>query len=198
MNEQNVMEQLVKDAGAGTNAGMLDDFRKRERQYNTLMSGAGGGLLYERNFQIGLYIFLSICIILTGGYISPNQPYSYILAALTISMQWYIFYVNEKLRARVKNTVGDKNPLAFFTQKRDIAVLAAYLQRLSLLQGVLILVTIWSSKSPDRLFGNPAIGIFAFIGLMIVAVTIQYQVNVKPLVTYLKNLVRELEAQGRD
>jgi hypothetical protein len=199
MNEQNVIEQFGKGAGAGTaGAGTIDEFRKHERQYNTLINRIGGGFLRERSFQIGSYIVLSIGILLTGVYISKNQPYSSLLAAVTMAIQWYLFHINEKLRARIKNTETEKNALAFFTQKRDIAVLAAYLQRLSLLQGVLIYTTMWSCLSPERRFGDAALGAFTFIGLMIVAVTIQYQINVRPLITYLKNLVSELEAQRID
>jgi hypothetical protein len=174
---------------------LRNDLRKYESQYRRIVNENGMTLVNQRSFQIGLFILITISILFMG-YMSPNVPYSYILSLIAVAAQWYLFFLYEKLRALLKSKNEQQDALAYFRQKRDTIVAASYLRKVSLANAILVFMSVWATRSPERLFNNGAIALLVFIGLMSIGVIIHYRLRISPTVIYLKDLVRQLEEEN--
>ena len=179
----------------GLNADLLNDLRKYEAQYRTIVYENGMTLLYQRNFQIGAFALITFCALMIS-YQSSNAPYSYIPAFIVIIVQWYIFYLYEKLRITLKSVPDRNNALEYFRQKRDLLSDVNYLRKLSIGNSLMYFVCIWSCRPPERLFDFGAIAILSFVGFFFIVVIIHYRIKVIPVVNYLNKIVKHLEEEN--
>ena len=179
------------------NADLLNDLRKYEAQYRTIVYENGMSLLYQRNFQIGAFALITFCALMISCQ-SSNVPYSYIPALLVVVVQWYIFYLYEKLRSTLKSVPDKNNALEYFRQKRDVLSDVNYLRKLSIGNSIMYFICIWSGRPPERLFDFGAITMLSFVGIFFIVVIIHYRIKVIPVVNYLNKTVKYLEEKNID
>jgi hypothetical protein len=167
-----------------------DDLRKYQAQYLRILSRTL--FLNDRYFQTGATILMTICALVIT-YISPYRPYSIIWGIALVVMQWYVFVLYERLRARIEVDADESDPVAYFSRKRDVITQIAYIRMVTLTNSILIFLAIWATRTPERLFDDGAISLWVCIGLMATGFTIHYRLTIIPVMNFLKDLVKQLE-----
>jgi hypothetical protein len=183
--------------GNTLNENLRDDLRKFESRYRIIVYQNGMTLINHRNFQIAIFSFITFCAIVIA-YTGSHAPYSYMISFLVIVLQWYSFYLYDKLRVKIKAVSNEQNALDYFRQKRDLLSDVNYLRKITLGNIALYFICIWASRSPERLFDFSAIASLTFIGIMVVAVVVHYRINVTPVVNFMNKLVSHLEEETGD
>ena len=172
----------------------LAELRKYESRYNLILN-PGMDLTNQRSFQIGLFILLTVCA-LGIGYGSFYVPYSYLFAFLVVAIQWYIFYLYEKLRKTMSSFTQEDAALLYFRHKRDILLDVVYIKKVTAVNAIFMFLNIWASRTPDRIFNAGAFTLLGFVALMVVAFIIHYRIKIVPVIVYLNGLVKHLEGDN--
>jgi len=128
--------------------------------------------------------------------ISPFRPYSYILGVVLVAVQWYVFSLYEKLRARIKADADESDPLAYFSRKLDIITLISDIRKETIINSCFLFTMIWAARTPERLFNQDALILGIVVILMLIALVIHHRLTVTPVMNYLKKLVKGLEEKN--
>ena len=128
--------------------------------------------------------------------ISPFRPYSYILGVVLVAVQWHVFRLYEKLRARIKADADERDPLAYFSRKLDIITLISDIRKETIINSGFLFTMILTARAHERLFSQDALILGIVVILMMIALVIHHRLTVTPVKTYLKDLVKDLEEKN--
>jgi len=167
------------------------DLDKFENRYRYLLRNTS--LLYERNFQIGLFIFLTAINI--SWFFEARQWYSYVLCIIVLISWWYIFYLTDKVRAAVKAVPQDAPILIQMQLRRNVLDRLSILRMHSLGAAVFMFLLIWSLRSPERRHEGSLIFGFVAMFVMALAAVIVSKRKLGSTRTYLENIIKVLEEE---
>jgi hypothetical protein len=165
----------------------LDNFESR---YRYLLRHTN--LLYERNFQITMDIFITaIWLLLT--FEKQHAWYSYILAAITLAGIWYVFYLTDRLRGSLKKVHQDAPILMQMRLRKDVLAQLSQLRNMTIIHASILLLSTWSFWSLEKRFSFIGIIILAIIFILPFAIKFKYAKRVKTTRIYLDNIIKVLE-----
>jgi hypothetical protein len=146
-----------------------DDLRKFQGRYLRITSRIL--FLNDRYFQMGMTILVTVGAFIIA-YMSPYRPYSIIWGLAMAAMQWYVFVLYDKLRVRIKTDADEHDPLAYFGRKLAIITQIASIRKATAVNSIFIILCIWATRTPDRLFDKTAMGLGFSLILMLMAAII--------------------------
>jgi hypothetical protein len=149
-----------------------DDLRLNQARYLRIVSRVYW--LNERYLQILGAAGLTVMAFFMAG-ISPYRPYSYIWAVILVAVQWYVFSLYERLRARIKADADESDPLAYFSRKLDIITLISKIRKMTIIIAGFLVTMSWIGRTPEQLFNQNTLILGITVIVMMIAVIIHYR-----------------------
>jgi|GEM_PF-3794227 len=168
----------------------MDNFEKR---YRFLLRNTN--LLYDRKFQIGLTIFLTLLSI-SLLFTEARVWYSDILCAIVITLWWYVFYLTDRLRLVIKAIRQDMPIVEQMRRRKGVLDHLSHLRMVQLISAALMFILIWSFRSPERRSEGTVIFGFVAVFSMVIGAMIITRRKLASTRHYLSNIVKIMEQEN--